>query len=79
MAKAENNGLKSGRPLAESLADFVRAGFRPRTMLARAVVTVLVIKLVAVTAMMIFQHYEVRSAIADPAGVAFRLGPSSAP
>ena len=79
MANAGNNRIKSGRPLAGSLADFVRAGLRPRTMLARAIVTVLVIKLVAVAAMMVFQHYEDRSAVADPAGVAYRLGPSSAP
>jgi hypothetical protein len=79
MANAGNNGLKSERPLAGSLADFVRAGLRPRTMLARAIVTVLAIKLVAVAAMMFYQHHENRSAVADKAGVAYRLGPSSAP
>ena len=79
MANAEHNRLKSTRPLLASLAAFVRACLRPRTMLARAIVTVLVIKLVAVMAMMILQHYEDRSADADAAGVARRLGPSSAP
>lgn len=67
------------RPLLASLAAFVRAGFRPQTLLARAIVTVLVIKLVAVTAMMIAQHHMDRSAVADSAGVADRLGPASAP
>lgn len=76
---AGNNFFRSMRPLLTSLAAFVHAGLRPRTMLARAIVTVLAIKLVAVVAMMAFQHYEDRSAVADPAGVAYRLGPSSAP
>jgi hypothetical protein len=47
--------------------------------LARAIVTVLVIKLVAVAAMMVLLHYEDRSAVADSAGVAYRIGPSSTP
>jgi len=75
----KNNRFESTRPLLASLAAFVHAGLRPRTMLARAIVTVLVIKLVAVTAMIAFQHYEDRSAVADTAGVARRLGPSSTP
>jgi hypothetical protein len=76
---AGDNFFRSMRPVLNSLAAFVHAGLRPRTMLARAIVTVLVIKLVAVVAMMIFQHYEDRSAVADSAGVAYRLGPSSTP
>lgn len=79
MANAENNSSKTTRPLLASLADFVRAGLRPKTMLARAIVTVLVIKLVAVAAMTIYQHHQDRSAVADTAGVAYRLGPSSTP
>ena len=79
MASAEHNRLKSMRPLFASLAAFVHAGLRPQTLLARAIVTVLVIKLVAVMAMMVLQHYEDRGAVADTAGVAQRLGPSSAP
>jgi hypothetical protein len=75
----ENSRLKSAQPLFSSLAAFVHAGLRPRTMLARAIVTVLVIKLFAVAAMMAFQHYEDRSAVADSTGVADRLGPSSTP
>ena len=76
---AENNRFKSAQPLFASLAEFVHAGLRPRTMLARAIVTVLVIKLVAVAAMMVLLHYEDRSAVADSAGVAYRIGPSSTP
>ena len=76
---AENNRFKSMRPLLASLADFVHAGLRPKTMLARAIVAVLVIKLVAVAAMTFYQHSVDRSAVADPAGMAYRLGPSSTP
>jgi hypothetical protein len=77
--KAENDDVKSAWPLLSSLAAFLHAGIRPRTTLARAIVTVLVIKLVAVTAISVMRHYEDRTAAADTAGVAYRLGPSSAP
>ena len=76
---ADNDLSSSTRPLLASLAAFVDAGLRPRTVLARAIVTVLVIKLVAVMAMMALQHYQDRSAVADSAGVARRLGPTSTP
>ena len=79
MVSAENGFFRSMRPLLASLAAFVQAGLRPKTLLARAIVTVLVIKLVAVAAMTIYQHREDRSAVADKAGVALRLGPSSKP
>ncbi len=79
MANAENDRFKPARPLLASLAAFAHAGLRPKTMLARAIVTVLVIKLVAVAAMTFYQHSMDRSAVADSAGVAYRLGPSSAP
>jgi hypothetical protein len=79
MVNAENGFFRSMRPLLASLAAFAHAGLRPKTLLAGAIVTVLVIKLVAVAAMMFYQHYEDRSAVADSAGVAYRLGPSSTP
>ncbi len=79
MANTDNSPSKTMRTLLASLADFVRAGLRPKTMLARAIVTVLVIKLVAVAAMTFYQHHQDRSAVADSAGVAYRLGPSSTP
>ena len=71
--------FSSTRPLLASLAAFAHAGLRPKTVLARAIVAVLAIKLVAVAAMMFYQHHENRSSVADKAGVAYRLGPSSAP
>ena len=79
MVDAKNDRSKTMGPLLASLADFVRAGLRPKTMLARAIVTVLAIKLVAVAAMMFYQHYQDSSTVAGAAGVAHRLGPSSTP
>jgi hypothetical protein len=79
MVDAENSRRRSEWPVLASLAAFVNAGLRPRTLLARAIVTVLVIKFFALMGMMILQHYEDRRAVADLAGVAHRLGPSSAP
>ena len=76
---AGNDRFMPPRPLLSSLAEFVRAGLRPRSALARAIVTVLVIKLFAVAGMMVFQVYADRSAVADAAGVSYRLGPSSLP
>ncbi len=67
------------QPILSSLAAFAEAAVRPRTLFARAIVTVLVIKLFAIGGMMLFQHYADRSALADAVGVADRLGPSSLP
>jgi len=76
---ADDSRFQSTQPILASLAAFVQAGLRPRTALARAIVTVLIIKLVAIAGMAIGQRYLDRSAVADPAGVAQRLGPSSMP
>jgi len=65
------------QPLLLSLADFVRAGIRPQTALARAIVAVLIIKFFAVVGMMVFQTYADRSTVANVAGVMQRLGPFS--
>ena len=75
----EDCRTKAARPILSSLAAFARAAIRPQTLLARAIVTVLLIKLVAVSGMMLFGHYADRSAVADSAGVAYRIGPSSSP
>lgn len=77
--QADSEGFMLSRAVLSSLAEFVRAGLRPRSALARAIVTVLVIKLFAVAGMMVFQSYADRSAVADAAGVSLRLGPSSLP
>ena len=65
-------------PVLVSLAAFVRAGLRPRSMLARAVVFVLAAKLIAVAGMMIFQHFA-NPNVTDAAVVSRVLGPSSRP
>jgi chromate transport protein ChrA len=77
--KAVNERRTTPGPIVSSLAAFIGAGLRPRSALARAIVAVLVIKLVAVTGMMAFQSYADQSATANAAGVAHRIGPSSLP
>ena len=76
---ADNKPIKSSRPVLASLAAFLRAGLRPQSALARAIVAVLVIKLIAVLGMTAYPHSADRRAAADAAGVALRLGPSSTP
>jgi hypothetical protein len=75
----DDRQAKAAYPILTSLAAFAQAAVRPQTLLARAIVAVLVIKLFAVGGMMLVQHYADRSAVADAAGVADRLGPSSLP
>ncbi len=65
-------------PVLASLAAFVRAGLRPRSMLARAVVFVLAAKLIAVAGMMAYQHFADQKVV-DAAAVGRLLGPSSRP
>ena len=68
----------SPRPVLASLAAFVGAGLRPRSMLARAVVFVLAAKLIAVAGMMAYQHFTDQEVV-DAAAVGRLLGPSSRP
>jgi len=65
-------------PVLASLTAFVRAGLRPRSLLARAVVFVLAAKLIAVASMMIFQHFA-NPNVADAAAISRVLGPPSRP
>jgi len=69
----------SRRPVLESLAAFVSAGIRPRSVLARAIVIVLAIKLIAVAGMAAYAHLTDQSAGIDAAAVNRLIGPSSAP
>ena len=65
-------------PVIASLAAFVSAGLRPRSLLARAIVFVLGAKLIAVAGMIIFQHFANPNVTA--AAVFDRvLGPSAPP
>jgi hypothetical protein len=72
---AERDRLTS--PLLSSFAAFIGAAFRPRTMLARAIVIVLAIKLVAVIGMTVVAHFTDQSASIDAAAVDRLIGPSA--
>ena len=76
---AERDRLTPARPVRASLAAFVSAGLRPRSLLARAIVVVLAAKLIAVIAMMTFPHFADQTAVVDAAAVSRLLGPSSRP
>jgi hypothetical protein len=76
---SERQRRGSERPVLASLAAFLREGLQPSSMLARAIVCVLALKLVAVTGMMVFQHFADRGASVDTAAVSRLLGPSSLP
>jgi hypothetical protein len=67
------------RPLFASLVAFAAAVRRPPTPLARAIVAVLSIKLVAVTAMAVYFHFASQHVVADAATVGRLLGPSMLP
>ena len=71
---AERN--RQASPLLSSLGAFVVAGFRPRSLLARAIVTVLAIKLVAVAGIAVYAHFTDQSASIDTAAVEWLIGPS---
>ncbi|HEX5211258.1 MAG TPA: hypothetical protein VFW22_05945 [Pseudolabrys sp.] len=66
-------------PLLSSLAAFIGAAFRPRSLLARAIVTVLAIKLVAVVGMAVYAHYTDQRPSIDAAAVGRLLGPAARP
>jgi hypothetical protein len=77
-SNAGRDRLMSPGPVLASLTAFVRAGLRPRSVLARAIVVVLAAKLIAVAAMMIFQHFA-NPNVTDAAVVSRVLGPPSRP
>ena len=66
----------SPRPVLASLAAFIGAGLRPQSPLARAIVVVLAIKLVAVLGMTAYFNFTDHAA-ADAAAISRVLGPSS--
>ena len=67
------------RTVLASLTAFAAAVWRPPTPLARAIVTVLTIKLVAVTSMAVYFHFASRQVTADTAAISRLLGPSTLP
>jgi hypothetical protein len=69
----------SRHPVLSSLAAFLGSAIRPRSMLARAIVLVLALKLVAVIGMAIYAHYTDQSAAVDAAAIDRLIGPSRHP
>jgi hypothetical protein len=67
------------RPLLVSLAAFIAAVRRPPTPLARAIVTVLTVKLIAVAAMAVYFHVASQPVVANAAAVGRLLGPATLP
>jgi hypothetical protein len=63
--------------ITSSLAAFVAAGVRPRTPLAKAIMLVLTLKLLAMAGASIFLFSANERPIVDPAGVSRLIGPST--
>jgi hypothetical protein len=64
------------RAIFSSLALFVSAGIRPRTALAKAIVLVLVLKLIGIAGIKLFMFPDNAQPVADAAAVARLVGPS---
>ena len=63
-------------PILSSLADFARAGLRPRTPLARAIVFVLCLKLVVILSMQVLLQYGGARPVVDESAVSRLIGPA---
>jgi hypothetical protein len=59
------------------IAALAGAAFRPRSLLARAIVTVLAIKLIAVAGMAVYAHFTDQRGSIDAAAVERLIGPSA--
>jgi hypothetical protein len=62
------------RAIVSSLAAFLAAGLRPRTPLAKAIVFVLVIKLIGIAGMKVFMFPDSAQPVADANAVARIVG-----
>ena len=65
------------RPILSSLTDFLSAGARPRTPLAKAIVLVLIIKLVGIVGMRVFLFPDSSKPVVDATAVARIVGVSA--
>ena len=65
--------------IASSLSAFAAAGVRPRTPLAKAIVVILVIKLIGIAGMKIFMFPDSSRPVVDAAAVARVIGPAATP
>jgi hypothetical protein len=63
------------RAFASSLAAFLVAGLRPRTPLAKAIVLVLVIKLIGIAGIKVFMFPDSAQPVVDAAAMARAIGP----
>jgi hypothetical protein len=73
-ALTEGNPL---RPILSSLTDFLAAGARPRTPFAKAIVLVLIIKLVGIVGMKAFMFPDSSKPVVDATAVARVVGVSA--
>jgi hypothetical protein len=62
-----------------SFAAFLAAGVRPPTPLAKAIMLVLVLKLLAITGAGVFLSSRNQRPVVDPAAVSRLIGPSPSP
>jgi len=65
--------------VASSLTAFAAAGIRPRTPFAKAIVIILVIKLIGIAGMKIFMFPDSARPVIDAAAVAQAIGPAATP
>ena len=65
------------RAIFSSLTAFVSAGVRPRTTLAKAIVLVLVLKLIGIAGIKLFMFPDNAQPVADAAAVARLMSPSA--
>jgi hypothetical protein len=64
------------KPILSSLADFILAGLRPRTPLARAIVLVLAVKLVIIVSMKVLLFSGDAQPAVDDAAMRRLIGPA---
>jgi hypothetical protein len=65
------------RAIFSSLTAFVSAGVRPATPLAKAIVLVLILKLIGIAGIKVFMFPDNAQPVADAAAVARLVGPSA--
>lgn len=68
---------RPSHPILSSLGDFLRAGLRPRTPLARAIVFALCLKLVVVVSMRIFLFSGEARPVVDEQTISRLIGPQT--
>lgn len=73
----EPHGVHALTALLASLADFIACGLRPRTPLARAIVLVLAVKLVAIIAIKVLLFPDAAQPLVDAGAIAHLIGPTA--